>query len=80
MANLSLSHSISELNQQVEHLNEFLIKAEALTEVLLAQENLSLHSSQMVYHYLWAISDFIEQARCSGDKLSTGLLKLSHKG
>jgi hypothetical protein len=65
MAEQSLTHLISLINQQVdaqEKLNEHLAKAEALAQITITTEFLEL-SESIIYNHLWALSDIISQAK-----------------
>lgn len=76
MANPSLSYSALSINEQAESLSACLAKAEALTEIALSQETLHWQRPSVIYHYLWALCGFIEQAKYLCDEVITELLKL----
>lgn len=65
MAEHSLNELLEIINQQVksqELLREYLSKATSLIRIALEGDFLS-HPALIVYHYLWALDDFVEKAR-----------------
>lgn len=77
MANDSVAHLISLINQQVqsqESLSEHLHKAEAMAQVALGDGFLDCPES-ITHHYLWALSDLIERAKIANEQSLDILLK-----
>lgn len=65
MAEHSLNEVLEIINQQVksqELLREYLSKATSLIRMALEGDFLA-HPALIVYHYLWALDDFVEKAR-----------------
>lgn len=76
MADQSLT-LLSLINQQVEDqelLSEYLLKAEALTQIALVEDFLE-QPAKILYYYLWALNDIVERARVMNEQSLSVLMK-----
>lgn len=74
----SLAEYLSFINHQVicqEELLECHLKVNAMLKVLL-ESNLPNHSHSTMHHYLWGISDIINQAKSLNESMLAVLMKI----
>lgn len=77
MAEINVTQFLSIINQELESkesLNEYLSKAEALTHIAMGNEFLD-HPAEILYSFLWVLSDIIEHARIMNERSLNDLLK-----
>lgn len=77
MAESNVTQFSSLINQQVESreaLNEYLSKAEALTQISMGDDFLE-HSPVILHYYFWILSDIIEHAKTMNENSLDVLLK-----
>lgn len=81
MGDHRVNQLLSLINQQVENqeiLAEHLTKAEALAMISTGDSFLDWPKS-IIHHYLWSITDILEQARTMNEHYLDRLLKESHQ-
>ena len=75
MANTSVDHlgSNLQIDKELEardNLFENLQKAQALSQLAAISDNFAALQPVVIYNYMWAISDFIDEACCAFDEIT----------